>query len=475
MKYFLLGLLLWSGIGQPVMAKDGYHIRVKFTDVNDSLVYLAHYYGEPLPTIYKLDSAKLNKNGEALLESREKTLGGIYILLLSDNTTYMEFLLNNGDDIGITASAKNLPTGVKFTNSPENERFIAYVSNLEEYAKKQQGYKEALAKAKTKADSTGIFEKSAADGKRVADYRSDYIRKYPHTLLSAIFLALETPIVPEGKHYLPDGQEDSLFAYNYYRAHYWDGFDFQDDRLINTPIYDGKLSNYFNNVIPHIPDTVEAEADMLLAKTRGTQELFKYTLHWLAQYSQESKYMGMDEVFVYLVENYYMKGDATWLTPGTLEKYIDKARKIAPNVIGNIAPEVKMVDIDNKEHSLLGVKSKYTLLVFWSPECGHCLSEIPKVDSVYQAVLKDKGVKVFAVRTEGDTSLWRKEIEKDNLGDWINVYDPKHTSDYRAKYDVYGTPKIFLLDDKKIIRGKKLDHTNIARVIEILEEKDNAH
>jgi len=131
-----------------------------------------------------------------------------------------------------------------------------------------------------------------------------------------------------------------------------------------------------------------------------------------------------------------------------------------------------MKDIDNKEHSMLGLKAKYTLLIFWSPECGSCLTEIPKVDSVYEAVLKDKGVKVFAVRTEGDTSLWQKTIKEKKLDDWIHVYDPEHTSDYRTKYDVYGTPKIFLLDEKKIIQGKKLDHKNIARVIEILEEKE---
>jgi thiol-disulfide isomerase/thioredoxin len=473
MRYFLLGLLLWSGIAIPVMAKDGYRIRIKFSDVNDSMVYLAHYYGKPLPTIYKQDSAKINKNGEAILQSSDKLIGGIYILLLSDNATYMELLLNNGDDMGITASVKKLPGSAKFTGSPENERFLSYVANLEEYAKQQEAHKAALKNAHTKADTTVIFEQSASEGKRVAEFRNDYVKKYPNTLLSSIFSALEMPIVPEGKHYLPGGVEDTTFAYNYYKTHYWDGFNFQDDRLIHTPLYDNKLSNYFNNVIPHIPDTVEKEADILLAKTRGTTELFKYTLHWLAQYAQESKYMGVDEVFVYLVENYYMKGDATWLSTEMLGKYIDKAQKIAPNVIGNLAPDVKMVDRNNKPQSLLAIKAKYTLLIFWSPECGSCLTEIPKVDSVYEAVLKEKGVKVFAVRTEGELDLWNKAIKEKKLEEWIHVYDPEHKSDYRAKYDVYGTPKIFLLDDKKIIRGKKLDHTNIARVIEILEEQNN--
>lgn len=473
MKYLLLSLLLFTGLTGPIFAADGYRIQVKFTDVKDSMVSLAHYYGKPLPTIYKLDSAKIDKNGVAVLQSKEKTVGGIYILLLSDNTTYMEVLLNNGDDINLTASAKDLAGTAKFKNSPENERFISYIDYLKGYSAKQNSYKEELKTAKTKADTLAVSKRSSEDGKAVASYRKNYIKQYPNTLLANIFSALEMPTVPEGKHLLPDGKEDSTFAYNYYKQHYWDSFNFQDDRLIHTPIYDGKLDNYFNNIILHIPDSVEHEADILLDKTKGTQELFKYTLHWLTKYAQDSKVMGMDEVFVYLVENYHMKGRATWLSKEMLNNYIDKARKIAPNVIGNIAPDVKMLDIDKKQYSLLDVKAKYTLLIFWSPECGSCMTEMPKVDSVYEAVLKNKGVKVFAVRTEGDEKMWQDAIQKNKIGDWINVYDPEHKSNYRAQYDVYGTPKIFLLDEKKIIRGKKLDHTNIARVIEILEEQQN--
>jgi len=167
-----------------------------------------------------------------------------------------------------------------------------------------------------------------------------------------------------------------------------------------------------------------------------------------------------------------MKGDATWLDNEALNKYIDRAMKIAPNVIGNVAPEVKMIDIDKKEHKLSDVKAKYTILVFWSADCGHCQHEIPLLDSVYNAELKQKGTKVFAVRTEGDETKWQEFIKKNNLTDWINVYDPERKSDFVSKYDVYSTPVIYVLDEKKIIRGKRLDHTTIPQVIEMLEKKE---
>jgi thiol-disulfide isomerase/thioredoxin len=132
-----------------------------------------------------------------------------------------------------------------------------------------------------------------------------------------------------------------------------------------------------------------------------------------------------------------------------------------------------MPDATGKDQSLLGMKAKYTLLVFWAPDCGHCQAEIPLIDSVYKAVLKSKGVRIFSVKGGGTEQQWKDFIKKHNLTDWTNVYDPDGThQDFRSKYDVYSTPILYLLDEKKIIRGKRMDHTNIMDVIEMTERKE---
>ncbi len=350
-----------------------------------------------------------------------------------------------------------------------------YSKFLAGYGQKQQKFIDAIAKAKTKADSDAISKESAIVGKELVKYRRDYVAANPNTMLASIFNALEMPQVPEGEHLTPDGKVDSTFSYRYYKDHYWDNFNFKDDRLINTPIFDTRLDEYFNKLVWPYEDSVEKEANIILAKARGSKELFQYALWWITHNVEESKIMGMDAVFVYLVENYYMKGDAYWLNSEQLEKYIDRAHKIAPNVIGNIAPDINLPDIKNKEHKLSDVKGKYTLLIFWSPECGHCQTEIPKIDSVYRAVLKDKGMKIYAVRDDGDTTKWQDMIKKYNLNDWVHVYDPNHVSRYKQDYDVYSTPTIYLLDEKKIIRGKRLDHSNILDAIQITERKLKAN
>lgn len=473
----LLGVLLaFLCCATSMQAKegkgDGYKIKLKFTDVTDSMVYLVHYYGKPLPTIYKADSAKLNAKGEAVLESDSFILGGIYMILMSDKSTYFEMLLNNGDDFTATATKSGLPTTVTFKNSPENDRFINYVKFLVDYGKRSADLGKKFEKAATAEDTASIRNEYKKLSDELKSYRESYASKYPNTLLTNIFNALKVPVIPDGVHYLEDGSVDSSYSYDYYKDHYWDDFDFQDDRLIHTPIYDGRLDEYFNKLVLPLADSVQKEADVLLAKAKGTKDMFKYTLWWITRFAEGSKIMGMDAAFVYLVENYYMRGDAYWLSVEDLEKYIDRAQKIAPNVLGKIAPELKMPDVDGKIHSLHDVDAKYTLLIFWSPECGHCLTEMPKVDSVYKAVLKKKGMKIYGVRTEGEVDKWKEVVKEKGFDDWIHVYDPERKTRFRADYDIYSTPVLYLLDERKIIRGKRIDHSNLADIVEMLERKE---
>ncbi len=395
------------------------------------------------------------------------------MMLLSDRKTYFEFLLDKGDDMTITADVSKLPNGLTFTNSPGNVLFQEYTLFLKGYGARQQEIQKEYSSAKTADDTAAIRKKASVTGKELTAYRRQMVKDHPGTLLSAIFTSLEVPQVPDGPHYLADGKtKDSAFAYNYYKAHYWDGFNLSDDRLMHTPVFDAKLDEYFNKLVLPWPDSMIKESNMLLSKTRNSKELFKYSLWWLTRQVENSKIMGMDEVFVYLVENYYMKGDATWLTSDELNKYVDRAMKIAPNVIGNLAPEIKLPSLTSKnEESMSAVKSKYTLLVFYAPTCGHCKEEMPAIDSLYKAVLKNKGVKIYSVSTEVDEVAAKDFITRHKLGDWISTWDPDHTGDWRAKYDVYSTPTIYLLDEKKIIRGKRLDHSNIANLIEMLDRK----
>ncbi|KAA5533677.1 DUF5106 domain-containing protein [Taibaiella lutea] len=475
MKKLLLGAFC-TALSLASFGKNGYRIEVKFKqDVSDTFVYLAHYYAKPLPTIYKTDSGLVVNKRSLIIESKDSVLGGVYMILFNNKSKFTEFILNNGDNYTINIDTTDMPKNISFKTSEENTRYVDYERYLMQYGAKQQAFVEELKHAKNAADTQAVRDKSGKLAKELTAYRTDYAKKYPNTYLSKVFNAMILPVVPEGKHYLEDGKTvDSTWAYKYYKAHYWDKFDFTDNRIMNSPIYDAKLDEYFNRLVYPTPDSINYEADKILAKTRNAKEIFKYTLQWLAGNTDNSKVMGMDEAFVHLVENYYMKGDVYWLDSATLAKYEDRARKIAPNVLGNLAPELNCQDIWTLQDKKLGeMEAKYTLVVFWSKECGHCMKEIPQLDSVYNLILKKRGVKVYAVSTEGELSDIQKKVKELKIEEWTNVVDAHGNTGYKDKYDVYVTPRIYLLDEHKKIIGKGLDHGNIVDVLDFVEKKKN--
>jgi thiol-disulfide isomerase/thioredoxin len=472
MKKIFLSLFILIASYIQVNAKDGYSIKAKFTDQKDTMVYLCNYYGKA-SNVYRVDSAKLNSNGEVTFKSAKKIVGGIYSILFYDRTTNVEFILNNGDDLSFETTRSNIYQSIVFKGTSENIDFYDYQRFLVKYGAEYQKIEGQLVAAKNKKDTTAVYEKLKVKGKELQDYRENIIAKKPTSFLAKLFNAVSEPEIPTVLPTNPDGTKDSLYPRNFYKGHFWDKYDFRDDRLIYSPLYESKLENYMSKLVIPTPDSVEKECDMILQKAKGMEETFKYSLWYLTRWTETSKIMGMDEAFVYLVENYYMKGLAPWTDSAQLAKYVDRARKIAPNMIGQPAMDIRMMDTSGiNVLPLSAVKANYTILIFWSPTCGHCQKEMPIFDSLYKAALKKYNVKIYAVEADGETDKWKKFISENKLGDgWVHVHDPNHTSNFRAFYDVYSTPTLYLLDENKVIRGKRIDHTNVLGLIEWLEKK----
>ncbi len=441
--------------------------------MGDTVVYLAHYFGKGFPQIFKTDSAKV-KGQTAVFESKQPVLGGIYMIIYNKNAGATEILLDNGSVFSMEINDER-GKSVVVKGSPENERYQEYSRFMDSLAGRDKVLRKELAGAGQTEDSSRINKAiQQLFGERTA-YQKTYIGKYPATLLTSIFKASLHPEPPAGDHYLEDGKTiDPEFAYQYIRQHYWDDFDFEDDRLINTPLYEPRLTEYFEKWVYQIPDTVIYEADKILKKTRNSKELFRYTLRTLTNNALKSNVMGMDEVFVHMVEQYYMKGDAYWIDSAGLAWYTDRARKLAPNMIGNKAPELNMQNVFTlKDMPLDSVSAKYTLIVIWSYECGVCKKEIPLLDSIYRSALKQKDLKIYSIASGGTLTDIHKFIENNHIEDWINVADVHNNTGFKAKYDAYSTPKMYLLDEKKIIIGKNFNHSSLTGLLEWQEKKNS--
>ena len=195
----------------------------------------------------------------------------------------------------------------------------------------------------------------------------------------------------------------------------------------------------------------------VIERSKKNEEVYHYVFLYLLNESNQSQIMGMDKVFVVLSEKYILKDPKTWLDTAVVNKVRDRVNAVKPNLIGNIAPELKLPDSEGNYYSLRQVNAKYTLLYFWEPDCSHCQKTTPLLNKDLYQVLKSKGVDIYAVLTQNNKEKWTKAIQEYKIQEWTNVWDPSYTSNFRKLYDVTTTPIIYILDKNKKIVAKRLD------------------
>ena len=71
---------------------------------------------------------------------------------------------------------------------------------------------------------------------------------------------------------------------------------------------------------------------------------------------------------------------------------------------------------------------------------------------------------MFAVNTAVEKEKWYKFIKEKKL-DWVNVWDEKIHNNFRYEFDITTTPQIFLLDENKIIKAKRIDSEVLKDII----------
>jgi thiol-disulfide isomerase/thioredoxin len=103
-------------------------------------------------------------------------------------------------------------------------------------------------------------------------------------------------------------------------------------------------------------------------------------------------------------------------------------------------------------------------------DCSHCKTEIPKLLNLYHEFQNEnKDVKVFSVYVYHEVDKYIKYIN-DNKLDWINVYDGAYNNNVVDKYEVRTTPVIYILDENKVIKVKKIPVDKIKSFLLDLEK-----
>lgn len=490
--FSLLTILMFNtSFSQEVQlfkSKDNlsYKIDGHITGLQDTSVILAYYFGGKQ---YASDTA-FSKNGKIVFSGEKELSGGMYMVVLP-NQQYFDIVISE-QRFSFSTNINSLVKSMTFTNSKENTPFYKYLNFITEKQREVTPLREKE-KVASEKEKKQIQEKILKIDTEVKNFKNKFENNYSEIFFTKILKATTDPIIPNAPDTM-DKQEKQLFQFQYYKDHYWENMDFTDERMLKTPIFFSKMDTYLNKLTIQDPDSIKKSADVLVTLSRQNQDIFQYVVSYITSTYERSKIMGMDAVFVHMVENYYMSGEADWVKEDQLQKIEERAEKIAPNLIGRPAPPFLnqlgypfMKNEKDEIKRMYDINSKYTLLVFYSPDCGHCKKVIPKVKVLVDSLTakaelfskhKQIEISVYAVQTEFDREAWEKLIIEFNLENWTNVCDiqtdpdgnPAASSNWRDEYDIYSTPVIYLLDKDKKILAKRIDYKQISKVIKRLEE-----
>jgi thiol-disulfide isomerase/thioredoxin len=465
MKNFLgavifISILIFNQPAKAQAASNGYDITAT-TNYKNVKIYLGSYYGKRKILV---DSAIANTKGIAIFKGDKKLQQGIYFLVSPEKVILFELLMDSAQHFSVFSDSTK-PGDITFKGSPDNDIFSGYTVFLSKISPELNALQEQLKTAKSPADSSAIQKEIAKKATELTSYRNNVMVNQPNSMLAALLQVAKIPDRPQPK-VLSDGKIDSLYPFFYVKDHYWDNVDFNNDMLLHTPFFEPKLDDYFKYYVSPDPDSITNEVNYMLLASRGADDLHRFLLGKFTDKYINPEYMGQDKVFLFLFENFFAKGDTTWLTEKQRKYIFDRAYSLMANQLNEQAAPLDLTDTSGSAVSLYEIKAPLVLVAFWDPHCSHCQLQIPRLDSFYEAKWKGEGVKILAVCVNDYVvDDWKKFIVEHKLNGWYHGYETKerrtqleasNQADYRQLYDISQTPTYYLLDDKKRIIAKGL-------------------
>ena len=465
---YQLGLFFILLVCASGVAQTGHKIEINIKNYSSSELILAHEFLNRYPVVDTLTAVAPGN----FVHSGEKALpAGVYMAVLLPENEFVSFIVDTDDQhFTVEADANNLYAPTQFVNSKYNPIYTDYVKYSNETVNTLNAFNSRLQESTDEATNNDLRSKFAMKLKELTDQRLAFIDKAPNSLAAQLMkLEIETPV----PNYEGSQEEIINKKYGFRIDHYFDHVDLSDDRLLNSEALFNKVFFYLNQLVPQTILSINANIDEVLKRMRPGTKNFKFFLdHIMLEYAS-SDFIGMDAVYVHVVDEYYAKGMASWVKEEDLAEMLEDVRKRKPLLLGNPAPMIDMELQDGTPIALYDVDAPITILYLWQPNCSHCKASTPYMKSFWEKY-KSTGLKIFAGCTKvgAKTEDCWKYVEENGLQDWIHAVDTDLSSRFVQKYMAEKTPKLFILDaDKKIIL-KDFNADQLEEILPALIESD---
>lgn len=441
----------------------GYLIKGKIAGVKNSDVYLAHYFGSTQQVVK--DTAKADGEGNFTFKGKTELPKGLYLITF-DQSKYLDFIMGN-TNFSFETDTLDLINKMKIVGSDENQAFYSFQKEMVSLYEKLRSV-------------PANDPRFAAIRKSILDYQQAWMLKNKNLFASKLIKATFEPDMPVFSKPVKNAKDSAdlfQFQYRYYKKHFFDNVDLNDEKFIRTPFLQKKLEKFFTDLVVQESDSITKEADIILAKIKN-EDVRKYVIYKISSTYENHNVIGTDAAFVHMSEKYYINEPKLWDT-STVRRIKERVKTLKPLLIGKKIPEMYLTDPAGKLLTLSASPGNYTILFIYDPECSHCKEEAPKLVALND-YLKTKSAIVFAVSILREKEQWKKFIAEFKIQNWYNGVDvhvnsktgkEEYYTDFKNTFDIYSTPIIYVLDRNKKIIGKRIPIESLKDFIEFHENK----
>ena len=373
-------------------------IKISFDNQQDSVFYFCKYRGSKTIVI---DTLKTVEN-QIKYKNKTKLPEGIYLLTNDKNFPLIEVLVSKKQKFSLTINDLEDLNSVKVKGR----------------AKETELYYKLMAKVRETDANIKVLESEN-------EYNPDNLRKID---------SLKKDLDSFGNS-LKIKKKDSFInlVINSMKRHgmhdYWEDFPLDDARILTYPLIDNKLETYFDNLYNDAV-TINAEIDKLIAKTGDCVEVRDYLIWYFYRKYYSPKYMNLDDVYIHLVDEYFLKVEMENVSESVINLMADRA-----NYLENLKIGAKLPEIGN----LYSINASYITVIFYDKTCHKCAQEGRILEEIRS---RHPEMVIFPVE--------------------VNSTDIKNLL---AKYDIQTTQMIYVLDSKKQIIAKRLSAKQVELVL----------
>jgi thiol-disulfide isomerase/thioredoxin len=351
-------------------------------------------------------------------------------------------------------------TTLKFKNSPENDAFadgVAVAQNSESllaglnYLKPIYEKELQISKQKVQWISTEIaLQKKAFP---------EFLKSLPESSYALYYLKLRKLLqdmpITASKYIerMPDHEKE------------FKATDFSSKYLIRSGLYKELLDGYFllmesygdlENVYVHINSSTDALLKSLEKQPQLKQDVAEYLFRL---FEKRSLFKAAEHLALAMLDSQSCEMDSKH------EALFEQYRKMA---VGKPAVDIVFHNAIKPTLTLNAVSSKYKLVVFGASWCNKCHEEIPKLIPYYEDWKTKYDLEIIFISLDTELAKFR-DFTKDFK--WLSSCELKGWDSKAAiDYCVFGTPTMYLLNQKNTILLKPISEKQIQAWLDMVEK-----